>query len=107
MYDLNILPDFLVAQPVVCVGRIQCTYVWSVVMMSSSGMYQVVELKLSVFPQILEKKSRYKATYSPDNNLGSQVLVLGHQGGRKKGNITLEVVARCCRKLKELKTCKG
>ena len=91
----------------VCVGRIQCMYVWSVVMMSSSGMYQAAGLQLPVFPQILEKKSSYKPTYSPDNNLGSQVLVLGQEGGRKKENITLEVVARCCRKLEELKTCKG
>lgn len=59
-------------------------YVWSVGMMSSSGLYQVFGLKLPVFPQILEKKSSYKATFSPDNNLGSQVLVLGHKGGRKK-----------------------
>ena len=44
---------------------------------------------------------------SPDNNLGSQVLVLGQEGGRKTGNISLEVVTRCYMKLEELKTCKG
>lgn len=43
---------------------------------------QVAGLEFPVLLQILKEKASYEATQSTDNNLGSQVLVLGKAGGR-------------------------